>query len=485
MIRFVLCAAVLLVAAPQARAQTVRATGATSVRYITLRELVQDSVGVGSTRGEGLLRRAADGTIVRCVTGDAYCRFVRSGRTLSTAPLVQDLSLSAWGFGRGVRAFAQLRGRTGLGDDRELWPRADDPFDVLVAYLELDRARFRLRAGRQWKVSGLGYYNWDGASALWRATSGLHIEVFGGWSLARGLNEPVTAEALEAIEVFAPDVRALLLGAQTTWRPTPLAAVSALYQREIRDDRFALYAERIALDASLRRGRARFQGTLEADLALREINDARLRVGLSLPRAMGIDLFVRRYRPYFELWTIWGAFAPVGFTEIGSAVAWRPIGRPFAVSVDVARRGYPEAGAASTFGAARSTGWRFGTDATFRPDDAWLAHLSYHVDAGFGAGRNDLSLFVRRAFPGDRFLGARALAFDRAFEFRLGSGRVLGAGLDGGARLGPRVRAELGAAVYRHVGGDGDPAVDWSQVRGSFRLDWTVGPEPGLARGAR
>lgn len=477
--------ALLFCVALPAHAQTVRATGATSARYVTVRALVEDSVDVATTRGDGLLRRASDGTIVRCVTGEAYCRYVRSGRTLSTAPLMQDLTLSAWGFGQGLRAFVQLRGRTGLGEDAELWPRADDPFDVLVAYLELDRPRFRVRAGRQWKVSGLGYYNWDGASALWRATPALHVEVFGGWSLARGLNEPLTGEALEAVEAFAPDVRAILLGVQAGWRPSPLAALSALYQREIRDDRYGLYAERFALDGSLRRGRMRVEGALEVDLALREVDDARLRAGIALPRDLGVELFARRYRPYFELWTIWGAFDPVGFTEVGTTLAWRPHNWPIAVSVDLARRGYPAAGAAATFGSARSTGWRFGTAVTLRPDTLWLAQLAYHVDAGFGAGRNDLSLFVRRDLAGGRFVGARALLFERAYEFRVGDGRVLGAGLDAGARLGERVRAELGAAVYRHLPGAGDPMVDWSQLRGSFRLEWTIGPEPGMPRGTR
>jgi len=461
-------------------AQTVRATGATFAQYVTLRSLVADSVEVGATSGEGLLRRAADGAIVRCVTGEQYCRYLRAGSTLSTAPLIQDLTLSAWGFGRGLRAYVQLRGRAGIGEDRDLWPRADDAFDVLVAYLELERARFRLRAGRQWKVSGLGYYNWDGGSVLVRVGPQLQLEVYGGWSLARGLNEPVTGEALQAIEAFAPDVRALLIGAQSTWRPTPLIAISALYQREIRDDRRALYSERIALDGSIRQGRVRLEGSLEVDAALRDLNDARFRAGIALPHSLAADLFIRRYVPYFDLWTIWGAFDPIGFTEFGTTVAWRPAGRPIALSVDLARRSYPDAEAATTFGSAESTGWRFGGTAAFRPDTVWSAQLRYHTDAGFGAGRNDLSASLRRDLAAGRFVGARALLFERAYEFRVQNGRVLGAGLDAGARLGPRVHAEGGAAVYWHLGGDPGPGMDWSQVRGSLRLTWTVGPEPGM-----
>jgi hypothetical protein len=461
-------------------AQTVRAMGATYAQFVTLRALVADSVEVGTTSGEGLLRRGGDGAIVRCVTGEQYCRYLRSGNTISTAPFIQDLTLSAWGFGRGLRAYVQLRGRAGIGEDRDFWPHADDAFDVLVAYMELERARFRLRAGRQWKVSGLGYYNWDGASMLVRVTPRLQLEVYGGWSLARGLNEPVSGESLQAIEAFAPDVRALLIGAQSTWRPSPLFTISALYQREIRDDRIALYSERIALDGSMRQGRMRLEGSLEVDAALHDVNDARLRAGVALPHNLGADLFFRRYLPYFDLWTIWGAFDPIGFTEFGTTVAWRPVGHPLALSLDLARRSYPEAEAATTFGSAESTGWRFGGTVAFRPDTVWSAQLHYHTDAGFGAGRNDLSAFLRRELASGRFVSVRALLFERAYEFRVSNGRVLGVGLDAGARLGPRVHAEGGAAVYRHVGGDADPGLDWSQVRASFRLGWTVGPEPGM-----
>ncbi len=470
-----LAAALLL--APAASGQTVRATGVTSIQFVTLRSLVQDSVPVGETNGDGLLRHTRDGTIVRCVTGLAFCRYTRAGDVLSTLPVIQDITLSAWGFGRGVRAYAQLRGRAGLGEE-ELWPRADDRFDALVAYIEWDHPFLRLRGGRQWKVSGLGYYNWDGASVLLRPTAGLTVDLYGGWSLARGLNEPHTGESLAAVEAFAPDARALLLGLQATWRPSSLYGVSALYQREIRDDRLGLYAERVALDGRVRRGRVSAELSLEADAATRTVNDARLRTAVALRPGLGVDAFARHYRPYFELWTIWGAFEPIGFGEAGAGVRWQPAGSDIAFDGDVAWRAYPDMETSATFGTVRSNGWRFGAVATWRPDTAWVAQVAYHADVGFGAGRNDASAHVRRDLGNGVRLGARALWFDRAFELRVSQGEVLGLGLEAETRLGPRSRVLGSLAAYRHT--SAASGADWSQVRGSLRLEWTVGPEPGM-----
>ena len=105
------------------------------------------------------------GLIVRCVPGEAFCRYSRGGAgTISAMPLTQDLTVTAWGFGTGVSLYANVRARASLGDEPDFWPRADDHFDALAAYVEVDRERFRARAGRQWATTGLGFYNFDGVS---------------------------------------------------------------------------------------------------------------------------------------------------------------------------------------------------------------------------------------------------------------------------------------------------------------------------------
>jgi hypothetical protein len=155
--------AVLLCAAA-VDAQQVRLTGASTLRYIELRPLVRDSVAAVDVPGSGLLRRQPDGRTVRCVPDDPFCRFTTPGARTAAIPLLHDVELNAWGLGRGVHAHAQFRARTPLGDRAELWPQADDAVDLMAAWLELDRFRYRVRAGRQWQSSGLGFYNFDGVS---------------------------------------------------------------------------------------------------------------------------------------------------------------------------------------------------------------------------------------------------------------------------------------------------------------------------------
>ena len=67
------------------------------------------------------------------------------------------------------------------------------------------------------------------------------------------------------------------------------------------------------------------------------------------------------------------------------------------------------------------------------------------------------------------------------YEFRVGTGRILGLRLEGGTRITPDVRLLADVALYDHHLTDGAAGPDWSQRRLSVRLDWTVGRDPGTA----
>lgn len=480
--RAILLATCLALGVTRLPAQTVRIEGVTSVRYVQIRPLQEDSVPVDETSGDGLLRRTTDGRLVRCISGESFCRDYQAGARTSTLPGIQDLRLSGWGIARGVRTYAHLRARTDLAGGDELWPRSDDPFDVLAAYVELERERFRVRAGRDWRTSGLGYYNYDGASALFRATAAWTIEAYGGWSLIRGADFSLTDDALAAIEPLAPDERAVLLGVQVRYGSPRGLAVSGLYQREIRSDRLGLYSERAAFDAVYTLGRVSFDGSLEADLVSRQLNEARLDVRFVPAPPLSLGTFARRYQPFFELWTIWGAFSPVGFDEFGAEAFWRRPGAPLRVQFRASRRSYGETGAALVFAPLRTDGWRLAGSADLEIDPRWTARGSYHFELGSGAAISQGHLGARRAFGRESWAGISLTAFQRAYEFRVHEGTVYGVGLDGGYRLDARTRVTGSVALYRHDDPSGSSVVDWNQFRGSLRFEWTVGPEPGLAR---
>ena len=190
-IRATVAVVLLALSAGSANAQGVRVIGVTSVQAVDLRPLVEDSVPVSEASGSGPYRLLPDGQVVRCIEGEAYCRFRSSGDRELAAPLVQDLSAVVWGLGEGISAFTHLRLRGSLGAETVEWPRADDTFDALEAWIEIDRRAFRARLGRQWVSGGLGVYNYDGASIALRRDRA-RLEVFGGRSLVAGLNEPLT-----------------------------------------------------------------------------------------------------------------------------------------------------------------------------------------------------------------------------------------------------------------------------------------------------
>lgn len=460
-------------------AQYVRVSGTTSARYLDVRPFVTDSVPVADTKGSGLLRRSDDGRVVRCIEGQRFCRFVGSGDPVWTAPLMQDLEVSVWGLGQGVRAYVLLRGRLVADGDTRLWPRSDDHLDPLMAYVEVDRARWRVRAGRQWKSSGLGFYNYDGAAFTVRPGAGLTLETFVGRSLVRGANEPRTGGALEAVEPFAPAEPDLLLGAHAQWRPQPGLGAAALYQRDIRRDRKGLHAERLAADATWRWDRLGAAGSVEVDLALGVLNEARLDLQAALGRGAGAGVFLRRHRPYFEAWTIWGAFDPVGFDEVGGRTWWRPVDRPVSGELRGAWRRYPPSHASTVFGTYRDTGWRLTGVAEWTPAEGWAVQARMGTDIGFGASSNDASARLERRFAPGGWVALSATAFERLYEFRVAEGSVWGVGGDAGLRLGDDATLRADVTVYRHRAGDDLATPDWSQLRAGVTLRWTVGAEPG------
>jgi hypothetical protein len=474
---------VMIAGAGPLAAQGVRVTGITTARYIEIRPLKPDSVPVTETVGEGNLRENLEGRIVRCIPGETICRFRSPGEPISTVPLTQDIIASGWGYGQGIRVYAHVRTRAAVGEDTGLWPRADDPFDALAAYAELDRGRYRVRLGRQWKTSGLGYYNFDGASLLVRPLNGLAVDLYGGLGLVRGLDERYSTDAFSAVEEFPPEENAYLIGLQATYRPSARLAVSALYQREIRTDFAGLYSERVAADALLRLAHGiTLTAAADADLATGDINTLQLRGRGPIGRGFGLELEANRHVPFFELWTIWGAFSPVGYDEALVGVTWSRTGSPLTLRLRGGWRDYDETHTGLGFAPIRSDGWRILADAAWLSPAGWTAFGRYGRQIDFGAALSEGDLGVRFDLSEHTFLGASAVAFQSIREFRVQEGWVVGGGVDGAVRLGPSLRVLGNLLLYRHVDDENGVEDEWSQLRATLRAEWTIGRDPGRAR---
>lgn len=475
----------ILGAAPSGEAQGVRISGASTARYLQLRPLIADSVDEGAAVDTvGLDRLLRDGTLARC-PGDGYCRFLRAGQVAELTALMQDIDATAWGFGRGLSARTELRFRDAVGDGRSLWPQAQQHLDVLALYADMERDHWRARLGRQWYSSSLGFRNFDGvrldAEPL-SSAPGLKVEGYAGWSLIQGLSRDVTSDALAAVEALAPDSRGVLFGGAIRWRPTSRrASLRAGYEREIRQDRQGLYAERATAAADVWLGRTHVASELTYDFATGEFNEARINATKPIARSIELVAEARHSTPFFPLWTIWGAFSPVGFDEGRLDARWTSPSARIEITGRGAYRRYAETSAGLASLPLRTDGWRLGGSLTARLSPSWALLGNYGVDVGSVASRSDgdVSLRWRR---GDRLtLAGRATAFETISEWRVGTGHVVGAGADFSFVLRPDLQLAGDAMLYGQRTDRRPTEGPWNQRRASLRLEWSVGADPGAA----
>jgi hypothetical protein len=198
-----------------------------------------------------------------------------------------------------------------------------------------------------------------------------------------------------------------------------------------------------------------------------------------------MSLELRHYQPFFELWTIWGAFSPVGYDEARGAAAWSDESNALSLDAYAAWRRYEDTHVAGfALEPLRGDGWNLGLSGTWRPAPAWTTSASYATEIGFGASRDDIDASVTWEQSADLFVGARFAAYQTIYEFRVGTGRVFGAGIDGGWRVGPDLRLVGDLTVYRQSTSNAGPTADWSQRRAMIRFEWTLGGDPGLGTAA-
>lgn len=445
-------AALVLLLPAYAAAQGVRIQGTTWMQFVDLRPLVPDTAG-----------------------------FV-SGDRMSSAPVLQDLTMSAWGLGAGISAHAHLRARTSIGHDNLPWPRSADHFDALDAYVDIDREQFRGRLGRQWTSGALGVYNFDGASLLLRRGSA-SIEGYGGASLVLGLNEGYDGGGIGALDELPPDERAYLVGVKTRWRPRATTSLSAVWQRSIRSDMGAVYGDRGSLAASTRLFGVGIDGEWTQDLAQNQVTEARLGAHRAIGLRRQASVEFRRSRPYFELWSIWGAFAPVGFDEARGNLAFGARGGRLQLNVGGGYRAYEATNAQIFSSAFRDNGWRATADAAYTGSERWQLAARYAVDIGPGASSTDGTLGGSWVQGSRLTLGASFSTLQHIYEYRLGTGRIVGGSVNAAVRFTEETRVVLDAALYHHSLSPTAFGTDWGQRRASLRFEWTLGGDPGTAAG--
>jgi hypothetical protein len=458
--------------------QGVNGRARTYISYLDIQQTVVDSLPADQVPGEGVARALPDGTRVTCP--DEFCRYFRSGSKLGIAPLIQDLELNFWTGITGLRGYAHARGRAPLGDEKA-WPRSDQELEALAAYLEYSRSSYQIKAGRIWQTTALGFYNFDGGSASLRLPHGLDVTAYGGLSILRGLNQRHTSNLLASVEPLGPQEDAYLMGVGGRWRPYPNLSTSFTYQREESKDSDLLYSERIAGSARLLMAGSTLDVEVKYDLATEVTNLFRL--ALSVPVGSGIRARgeVRKYRPFFDLWTIWGVFSPTGFLEAKGRIDWIGLQGRVSAFAYGSYREYEdtEVAPAATY-LLQDESWRLGGGGRYSLQENLTLAGEYRYDVGYGASRSGGDLSVRRSFGGGTYLAVQGTAFETFSEFRVGSGRVFGGGLNGATPLGPAT-VQAGAMFYKHIQDNRPSILDFNQIRFHLNLEIPIGGDPGMS----
>jgi hypothetical protein len=453
------CALLTLLLATPLHAQGVRGTAVSTARLIELRPLRADTV-----------------------TSDSIV--LRAGERDQALAFTQDVRLTAWGFGvAGLSATTYLRARAEFGGG-PVWPRSDDAFDALIAYVEYDRDPVRLRLGRQTSLGGLGFASYDGLSALVQPGPRLSAELYGGRSLARGLVEP-RSEVLQGFEQFVPDPSVLLLGASLAATPIAGVSLSTRYQREIFADRGALVSERASVEMLVSAFQPlRLDASADWDFAFGRAGKADVRATLPITSGFRVEGAARRYVPYFELWTIWGFFDPVAWHEGEARVSWtRPSGG-FTAALSGALRRYEETNTGILGPVIERDTKRFALDARWDVTEQWSLDGSFQRETGFGASFGGADLGARWTPARATWVRAFVTAFEQIEEFRIGEGSVLGGGASAELPLGSRFSIGGGVSVYRQSSTRVDEP-DWSQRRAWISLRADLGRDPGLVTARR
>ena len=315
----VVLAGLLALPAPT-QAQGFNGRARTYMSYLQVRDFVLDSLQVGAVPGDGTQRTLPDGTPVTC--GEDYCQYFKSGPDLAVIPFLLDLEMNIWTGITGLRAYTHLRGRDSMGDWQVVWPKMNEPFEMLTAYLEYGRSFYQIRAGRMWQTTGLGLYNYDGGSVRFRLPSNVEIEAYGGLSLVRGLNDTHYTDLISDVESLFPREDAYLGGFHMRVRPFSAFAGSFTYQREQATRSGDLYSERVAASGRVLLDWVTLDGELKWDLATSQANLGKIAASFPLGPGFKASAEYRTYNPFFELWTIWGAFSPVGYDEARGRIDW-------------------------------------------------------------------------------------------------------------------------------------------------------------------
>jgi hypothetical protein len=474
-----LAASLAVMTAPGAHAQSWRLrldarAQMAAFRGVELDSLLGSEVVVGPTGGPV----SPDGIIARCPPSSAFCYIFRPGERRRGGPAVTAADLSMWGLGmRGLRVRVNARAGVDLGT-ADAWPGVDPAVQLLEAYAEYAADALTGRAGRQMISNRLGWAGFDGARVTGRLPRhGLDAEVYGGLGLGQATALTASSPALNPLDDFQPRSRQVLFGAGVGWRG-PLADLRLDYQREVDRDTRHFWSERVALSGAMRMmSRLMLSAGAEYDLSNSWFGSSEIDVRYST-RTWTLASGARHYRPYFPLWTIWGAFSPVPYRAVHGRLQVTPT-RRLGVNLSTEYFRFLEAETETPLVQIDQDGWRSEVSASYAITDRLRLGAGYRLEYGPGASVDGFEASATWRPRDPVTLQAYGATLTRPLEFRLNQSELVVLGFDAAWQVQPRLRVAIGAAHYDENRDRPDAAgIEWKQLRAHARITLQLASDP-------
>lgn len=465
-----------VLSASSARAQGWRLRLDSRIQRVGYTGVELDSIPESSvvTAADGSLT-SPEGFAVECLAG--FCSFFRPGPVLTAAPLTTTADAVVWGVGMpGVSLHTSARLGVDLGT-ADVWPGTSPAVQLIEGYAEYAGTHVTAQLGRTTAISRLGYTGFDGGLLKVRGLNGaVSVGAYGGFGLARGIAIPVTSPALTPLDDFQPRDRQGVIGADLSWA-VPFFSGRAVYERQVSRGSGDVVSERAGADAVLRLGSGvALSGGADYDLAFGQWGTADASLDVA-PRnsPLTVSLGARRYRPYFDLWTVWGAFSPVAYHAISGAFQLTPL-----AGIRIGARGesywYDPTETNTPLVDVEDHGWRWTATAAYARDPRWSADVGYTLDNGPGANLRGIQAQLHWAAERRVTLTGIVATLDRPLEFRFDESNVWNVGVTADWIVNERVHLDGGITRYAETRDRPDPgAIDWNQWRLSAGVRWQFG----------
>jgi hypothetical protein len=472
----------LIPAASPVAAQGYRAIVEVRGQTVALRGWALDSVpaavvSVGSSGGFV----SPDGFAVDCRVADPFCYFYRPGERQNALPLTAAADVAVWGLGvSGLSLHANVR--AAVNAEELDWAGTRPAVQLWEGYARYETRFLEGRAGRQIFASRLGLAGCDGVQLTARSRgAGFYGGGYAGFGLARSASVLITSDVVNPLGEFRPPERHLLFGA-LAGLSAGVADLRLDWQREVDRAAEKQIADRLALSGTIRATRQlSVTGGAEYDLAQGWLGSAD--VSLRYAGRLGtVSGGYRRYRPHFDLWSIWSAFSPVAYNAAIGSIAVAP-----AAGIRFRARGeyygFEDAETATPLVDVETDGYRWSAGVTVTRLPRWSFDLGYDFDHGIGARGDGWDATVGWT-PTERLsLRAFGATLDRPLEFRFDDARVRWFGLGADWRAGDAFTIGLeGTFIDEDRRRPDAGGFDWRQGRFAARITYLFGSEAADAR---